>query len=69
MVALEKLAREYLDTKPEWAAVWGEELSRLRAAEREAMRKQVNRVFDEIASPKHQQHLAQLKRDRQRYPD
>jgi hypothetical protein len=42
MIALEKLARQHLETNPKWAAVWVEELSRLRAAEREAMRGRID---------------------------
>jgi hypothetical protein len=69
MVALEKLARDHLESNPKWAEVWGAELSRLRTAERKAMRARVDRVLNEVASPKHEQSLAQMRHMRRRQPD
>jgi hypothetical protein len=69
MVALEKLAREHLESNPKWAEVFGAELAELRAAERKAMLARWNRVLDDVESPEHQRHLANVRRMRGRRPN
>lgn len=44
----ERLTRQYLNSNTKWAAKFGEELSRLRAAEREVMEKKIERLVDEV---------------------
>lgn len=56
----ERLTRQYLHSNPKWAAKFGEELSRLRAAEREATEKQIDRLVDDVRE--HQRQLAWKKR-------
>lgn len=48
IAVLERLARQYLKSNPKWAAQWGEELSRLRAAERKATNARMERVMGEV---------------------
>lgn len=57
----ERLTRQYLNSNTKWAAKVGEELSRLRAAEREVMEKKIERLVDEVKA--HQRELAWKKRN------
>lgn len=63
----ERLTRQYLESNPRLAARFGEQLSRLRAAERAEMEQRTDRLVAEVKA--HQEHVAQLRHSRRRHPD